>query len=207
MMNQITHFEFREEFKAKLIQALKLAQKSARQFEECIEMRFFESIDNSNSIYIYNRWTSKPAFEQHMEEICGQYLKQVLKSALNASSIQYVLDETSPLPVPAKLASEEDDLSVLFFIFKVNVSLKAQLLEQFKDHVEQTRKEDGNLLFDLFTVKDSPETLIVYEHWRNKSDVFDVHFKQDYAIKTGDIIKKSIIGNMDDCMHFVKEID
>lgn len=207
MMNQITCFEFRNEFKDKLIQALKLAEKSASQLEECIEMSSFLSKDNSNTIYMYNRWTSKIAFEQHMKEVCGQYLEQVLKSALNCSPVHYVLEENFPLLIPSKRTLGKEDLCIVFFIFKIDIAYRAELLAQFKEHIEQTRKEDGNLLFDLYTVKDSSDNLAVYGHWRKETDFLDVHFKQDYTIKTGDIIKKILIGKIDDCMHFVKEID
>ncbi|MEI8641776.1 antibiotic biosynthesis monooxygenase [Pseudoalteromonas sp. Hal099] len=80
-------------------------------------------------------------------------------------------------------------------------------MERFATHVTQTRsQEPGNLVFDLYSIENNDDTLVVYEHWRSESALWDIHFKQPYAVKTSELLAQAVVGDMQQYMSFVKEI-
>ncbi len=91
------------------------------------------------------------------------------------------LGETAPLPLYAKnprRPNPEDEVFVIFFIFKFKEGYRERLLRRFEKHVVHTREEEGCLLFDLYTVEGAPDTLAVDEHWRKESDVWETELYQ-----------------------------
>jgi len=46
----------------------------------------------------------------------------------------------------------------------------------------------------------------VYEHWRNESAVWDIHFRQTYSEVTGGLMKEVEVGEMEQYMNFVTEL-
>ncbi|WP_206542920.1 putative quinol monooxygenase [Lacinutrix algicola] len=132
---------------------------------------------------------------------------EVGQTALQMAPDFYFLGDTNPLPDHSKSANPEDEVFIIFFIFKLKTEFRSQLLNQFEDHITHTRKEEkGNILFDLYTVDDQDDTLAVYEHWRKESDVWDIHFHQPYAEKTGKLMEEAVIGDLKQYMNFVTEI-
>ena len=95
----------------------------------------------------------------------------------------------------------------MFCILKIDTDYKAELLTQFEAHITQTRQqEQGNLLFDLYTVENQEDTLVIYEHWRKESDLWDIHFSQPYVIETAQLMEKAVIGEIKQYMSFVTEL-
>jgi quinol monooxygenase YgiN len=84
--------------------------------------------------------------------------------------------------------------------------MQDSFVAQFKEHIAHTRQEHGNLLFDLYTIDNDDQTLVVYEHWRQESDVWDIHFQQPYAKVTGALMAEGVIGDMEQYMNFVTQI-
>lgn len=80
------------------------------------------------------------------------------------------------------------------------------MIAQFEKHITHTKNEAGNILFDLYTVDGSDDELVVYEHWRKESDVWDIHFHQPYAEETGALMEKAVVGDMKQHMNFVTEV-
>lgn len=102
--------------------------------------------------------------------------------------------DTQPAPIALKPADKDD---LLFnIIFKIKAGMQARFVEQFEEHITHTRQEQGNLLFNLYTIDSDDQTLVVYEHWRQESDVWDIHFHQSYAKIAGALMEKDVIGDM-----------
>lgn len=99
-----------------------------------------------------------------------------------------------------------DDVFIILFIFQFHETFRDKLLERFAEHIALTRTEEGCLLFDLYTIDGKDDTLVVYEHWRNESAVWDIHFKQPYSEVTGALLQEAIIGIMKQYMNFVTEL-
>ena len=116
------------------------------------------------------------------------------------------LEETEPKPVPPKQANQDDEVLVMFLILKVYPECRAEVLAQLQEHVSQSRHEEGNLLFEVYTVNGDETTIMAYEHWRNASAVFDVHVNQPYSQVTGPLLEKSVVGDLGQYMNLASEI-
>ncbi|MDM8517772.1 antibiotic biosynthesis monooxygenase [Desulfobacterales bacterium HSG16] len=111
------------------------------------------------------------------------------------SSVEILnLGETRPEPDHySKPVNLDDDIFTVFSIFKIKKDYHKRLLKQFEKHIAHTRREDGCILFDLYTVDGTDDTLAAYEHWRNASALWDIHSKQPYTVETDALIKEAVI--------------
>jgi len=193
-----------EMFKTAMLENQKEVQKEAGNQE----MKLFQDTNNPSIFFVYGRTKDEAALNTHVAETEDRGIEERVKDALAEPPTTYFLNETEPLPDHSKSANPEDDVFIIFFIFKIHKAFREKLLTQFKTHIEHTRKEEkGNILFDLYTVQNDETTLAVYEHWRKESDVWDIHFNQPYAVITGKLMEEAVVGDMKQYMHFVKEIN
>ncbi|WP_405291480.1 putative quinol monooxygenase [Algibacter sp. Ld11] len=207
MKSTIVKFTAKPEHKDTFAATLKEVQAATQKEAGNKEIRVFVSKAEDNVFFVYERWADKAAIKSHDKEPHTKKLMEVGQTALQSAPDFYFLGDTNPLPNHSKSANPEDDVFIIFFIFKLKTEFREALLEQFEDHITHTRKEeDGNILFDLYTVDNQVDTLAVYEHWRKESDVWDIHFNQPYAVKTGKLMEDAVIGDLKQYMNFVREI-
>ncbi|CAM4265410.1 putative quinol monooxygenase [Zobellia nedashkovskayae] len=207
MKSTIVKFTAKPEHKDTFAATLKEAQSATQKEAGNKEIKVFVSKAEDNVFFVYERWTDKAAITAHDNEPHTKKLMEVGQTVLQSAPDFYFLGDTNPLPDHSKSANPEDDVFIIFFIFKLKTEFREALLEQFEDHINHTRKEeDGNILFDLYTVDNQVDTLAVYEHWRKESDVWDIHFNQPYAVKTGKLMEDAVIGDLKQYMNFVREI-
>ncbi|WP_415224838.1 putative quinol monooxygenase [Psychromonas sp.] len=207
MINKIVKFNVKPEhlntFKKTLVEHKKNSQKEIN----FVEMRIYVDNQNSHLFFIYERFKDQEAVDFHITQPYTVKFGELLDAALAKPVEVFNLGETNPAPIALKTANPGDELFNIFFIFKIKEGKRARLLKQFEDHVSCTRQEEeGNLLFDLYTVEGDDNTLAVYEHWRKESDLWDIHFNQPYAKVTGALIEESVAGDMQQYMNFVTEI-
>lgn len=169
-------------------------------------MNLFVDNKNPNIIFAYDSWKDEAALESHKQTVHAQNMMQLAEIALESLPEIMMLGETNPTPAPVKFLNSEDEPFVIFFIFKIKEEYRERLLNRFEIHIENTRKEQGNLLFDLYTVNGVNDTLVVYEHWRTASDVWDIHMKQPYSEITGALMNEAVVGDLEQYMSFVTEI-
>lgn len=172
----------------------------------CLEMRLYIDNKNPNLFFVYERWLDDAAFASHATQAHTQSMVGLLDTALAAPVEIFNLSDTQPAPVALKSADQEDPLFNIIFIFKIKPGMQDRFVAQFKEHITHTRQEHGNLLFDLYTIDNDDQTLVVYEHWRQESDVWDIHFQQPYAKVTGALMAEGVIGEMEQYMNFVTQI-
>ena len=207
MKSTIVKFTAKPEHKDTFAVTLKEAQAATQKEAGNKEIKVFVSKAEDNVFFVYERWADKAAIIAHDNEPHTKKLMEVGQTALQSAPDFYFLGDINPLPDHSKSANPEDDVFIIFFIFKLKTEFREALLEQFEDHITHTRnEEEGNILFDLYTVDNQEDTLAVYEHWRKESDVWDIHFNQPYAVKTGKLMEDAVIGDLKQYMNFVREI-
>ncbi|MEZ9196871.1 putative quinol monooxygenase [Shewanella sp. 10N.286.54.B9] len=206
MLNQIVKFTVKPEYQAEFKAALMTNKQGAANEAGNVEMKMFVDNSNPNVFFAYERWADKAALEHHMTLPHTAAMIALFELALEQPVEVFHLGETNPLPIAIKPADPEDEVFIIFFIFKINPQMRQQLLAQFEEHIKHSRTEQGNLLFDLYTVEGDDSTLAVYEHWRKESDVWDIHFQQPYAKTTGALMEQAVVGDMQQYMNFVTEI-
>ena len=204
MLTRIFTFDVTPEhtaaFRASFLEAKAGTEKEA-QFEEA---KLFVDNSNPNRFFAYER-LQDDAEAFHNAQPYVKQLFEFLETSNTAVTVRHVTD-TKPVPDHSKTANTEDNVFVIFFIFKIKPEYKDQLVAQFEKHITHTKDEPGNILFDLYTVDGAEDELVVYEHWRKESDVWDIHFHQPYAEETGALMEKAVVGDMNQYMNFVTEV-
>ncbi len=204
-MNQLVIFNLKSEkaneFKQAAIKSLHLSLKE----DGNLDMKLFIDANNENTLYVYSRWKNKEVYDWHGAQSYTKELQKLAVVSLAGAPKILKLRETSPYP-KYDTQHKNEFKETLFFIFKFKKEYKEKLLKQFENHISNARKEDGNLLFDLYTIEGVDDEFVVYENWKNKSALFDIHFKQPYALETGKLLQEAIEGNIEEYMHFIKEI-
>jgi quinol monooxygenase YgiN len=207
MLNQIVKFNVKPEFVERFNEALIADKKGADQEAGFHEMRIFADKKDPSIIFAYERLEDQAALDQHSAQDYTKTVMELAQTALVQPPEFFSLGETALVPDHSKQPNAEDDVCVIFFIFKFKEGYRDRLLAQFEDHIGHTRQEAGNIIFDLYTVDGADDTLVVYEHWRRESDVWDIHFKQPYAEVTGALLAEAVEGDLTQFMSFVSEID
>lgn len=210
MITQIIKFDIKPEQVNDFKSALIAVKKEAVQEAGCLEISIFQDNKQPNIFFEYSRYQDQAALDAHLKEA---YTGKIIELADNLSQSPVAvmnLGETMPAPLHEanpKKANPDDDIFIIFFIFKIKDGYREKLLSQFETHVTKTRsEEEGNIIFDLYTIDGQDDTLAVYEHWRKESDVWDIHFNQPYAVETGKLMGEAVVGELEQYMNFVTEI-
>lgn len=206
MLTQLIKFTVKPEHQQNMTNVLLASIEGTRQEPGNINIDIFTDKTDPNVFFAYERWQDAAAMEFHRQQPYTQHLLSILGDVLAQPPQIHNLHDTQPAPVAVKPANPEDDIFSIFFIFPVNAEFRQPILAQFENHIEHTRREAGCLLFDLYTTEEEANTLVVYEHWRKESDVWDIHFNQPYAKTTGALLAQAVEGDLKQYMHFVKAL-
>lgn len=208
MITQIVKFDIKPEqidtFKAALV----VDKQGAESEQGCLELRLFQDKNQAGVFFAYERFQDQAALDYHAEQSYVKNVLGMLESASKAAPTVMVLNDTAPTPLHesnTKKVHEADDVFSVFFIFDIKPAYRQQLLTRFESHVENTRQEQGNLVFDLYTIDGKDDTLVIYEHWRKEPDLWDIHFNQPYAVETGALLNEAVVGDLKQYMNFVEE--
>ncbi|MEH6832478.1 MAG: antibiotic biosynthesis monooxygenase [Sulfitobacter sp.] len=205
MLTRIIKFDVKPE-QTQAFKAAFLKAKTATEVEAGFdEVRLFVDKSDAHKFFAYERLQSEQADKLHRDQPYTKELFDFLDSSETVATPLSVSD-TVPAPDHSRLPNPEDEVFVIFFIFKIKPEFRERLLAQFEKHITHTKNEPGNILFDLYTIDGVQDELVVYEHWRKESDVWDIHFHQPYAEETGALMEQAIVGDMKQYMHFVTEV-
>lgn len=210
MITQIVKFNIKDEYINQFKALLEDDKQGGKAETGLLEMRLYQDKNAPGVFFAYERSENQNAVNYHGAQPYTQALLQALPNISVSAPEAMNLKDTTPAPLHKrnlKTPNSQDDIFIIFFIFKIKLQYRAQLLTQFETHITQTRsQEEGNLIFDLYTIEGQDDTLAVYEHWRKESDVWDIHFNQPYAIQTGKLMHKAVVGDLEQYMSFVTEL-
>lgn len=210
MITQIVKFNIKDEYINQFKTLLEDDKQGGKAETGLLEMRLYQDKNAPGVFFAYERFENQNAVNYHGAQPYTQALLQALPNISESAPEVMNLKDTAPAPLHErnlKAPNSQEDIFIIFFIFKIKLQYRAQLLTQFETHITQTRsQEEGNLIFDLYTIEGQDDTLAVYEHWRKESDVWDIHFNQPYAIQTGKLMHKAVVGDLEQYMSFVTEL-
>ncbi|ASJ73224.1 putative quinol monooxygenase [Granulosicoccus antarcticus] len=202
MINRVIKFTVPSEQVSGFKASFAIASAGALQEPGFEQARLFVTRADSNTFFAYERLLDQ---DTHAAMPHTQQLFEFLASS-GTQVEQFNLGETAPAStLPANTDGGSDEFAV-FFIFKLRAGFRDQVLEQFAEHIKQARQEPGNVVFDLYTIDGSDDTLMVYERWENEAALMEIHFSQPYAQKTGALLNDAVAGSLEDAMHFATEI-
>ena len=204
---QIIKFSVKPESRDLFVAALQEQRQATSRKSGSLAMRIYQDVKDPDLFFAYERWAGEAELTNHQVQEYTQRFIQVAETALADSPTVYTLNDAQPETIEPLQPDPQDPRFNIFFIFKIKPGTREKLLSQFQKHIPPTRTEQGCLMFNLYTVEGNDEMLVVYEHWRKESDVWDIHFNQPYAMATGKVMDECVVGDMQQYMSFVREID
>jgi quinol monooxygenase YgiN len=73
---------------------------------------------------------------------------------------------------------DDNQITIVCFI-KAKEQKRQQVMKQLINLTQMTRKEPGNINYNLHIAKDDDHTFIIYENWKDQS-ALDYHMNQPY---------------------------
>ncbi len=207
MITVLSKFSVKPDYKEVFKKAMLENQELVKQEEGNLEMRLFVEKNDPTSFFVYGRTINQEALNIHSKLVEERGIAGKMVDALQEQPTTWFLGENKPLPDhDSKQANPEDDEVIIFFIFDAKAGYQNKLIAQFEKHVTHTRKEQGNILFDFYTINDTHTKYVVYERWRNEDAVWKTHMSQPYSEETGSLIKEVLVGDMEQYLHLVEEV-
>nr|WP_320118893.1 antibiotic biosynthesis monooxygenase [uncultured Marinifilum sp.] len=208
MFNLLAKFTVKPQSVPEFMEACVHSLKESRKEAGNIEMKLFADKKKSNVFYVYSRWDNAVAYEFHKTLPHSKNIANVAKATLVKVPEIMPLGATLPATVRgAKQVNSEDQVETLFFIFKIKEGYRDRIIKRFETHVEHSRTEEGNLLFEFYTIEGDENTFLVYEKWRNPDAVWKTHMNQPYSKLTGSLINEALVGEMEQYLNFVTELE
>jgi len=209
MLNRIIKIIVKPDYAAEVQSALIDMKAQTVQESGNKEMRLFVDKNQAHRFFVYERWQDETALAEHLKQPYTGHIVSEMQEAISTYEA-FELETVNPAPLyekNPKKAHPQDDVFVSIFIFRIKPESRVQLLEQFATHITHSREEEGNLLFDIYTVKGDENTLCMYSAWRKESDLWDVHFNKPYAVATGKLMHACAIGELEQYMNYVTEFE
>lgn len=66
--------------------------------------------------------------------------------------------------------------------FEIKPERLSDTLAAFADLAEETRKEPGTTVFDVYRARQEPTSVVLIEYWADQ-DAIDVHMKQPHTLR------------------------
>ena len=208
MFNLLAKFTVQPQSITEFMEACNHSVIESRKEAGNIEMKLFADDKKSNVFYVYSRWDNRAAYEFHKTLAHSRNIAKVAKATLKNAPEIMPLGLTLPAVVRGrKHVNSEDKVETLFFTFKIKDGYRDRIIKRFETHVKHSRNEEGNLIFEFYTIDGDENTFVVYEEWRNSKAVWETHMNKPYSEVTGKLIDETLVGEMDQYLNFVTELE
>ncbi len=171
-----------------------------------ISMTFFESRDNPNIFYLFERWVSQEALDSHFQQPYTVFALELSKTALASPMEITKLNDIDPMPKDQIKAPLPTDTSVdLICIFSIKPGMGQIFIDQFRKSIVHSRPEPGNINFFFHTVPGDTSTYVLYERWKSEA-ALQSHFQEPYTKELFEMFKRTLPQPAEHYLHYVKEI-
>jgi quinol monooxygenase YgiN len=151
---------------------LRAFRAEARNDPGVVSLELLQRIDRPNQFVLLGAWTDQKTFESHFETLHAKKLGDKIGTMLAAPND---IRQHSPLAV----APSRTEPNALYVVTHVDVvpPQKDNAVAELKVLAEESRKQTGNLRFDVWQQVNRPNHFTVIEAWSNRG-AFDLHQMQ-----------------------------
>jgi alpha-acetolactate decarboxylase len=171
-----------------------------------LEMKLFQDKSDPTNFIVFGRNEGAAALTSHSENVEDRGIAERVKPALaEAPKTLFLINQKPLLTQDVEIYNSDEDDVLLFFMFDVQEAHRDEFIEQLSTHTESTRKEEGNIRFDFYALKDNQNTFVIQEHWKNEAAGV-LHREYAYTKKTGKMMIEAI-GDLKQHAYFVNQIE
>jgi quinol monooxygenase YgiN len=109
-------------------------------------------------------------------------LRTLVLAALVGSSIPAAADDHPVVAAVKAKLKDPDKPFVMVVKVKIKPGMNEKFTTQFAEAIKGTRKEVGNLAYDLNCDTEDGQTYVAYEKWKNLK-ALEEHLKAEYVTK------------------------
>jgi quinol monooxygenase YgiN len=151
---------------------LRAFRAEARNDPGVVSLELLQRIDRPNQFVLLGAWTDQKTFESHFDTLHAKKLGDKIGTMLAAPND---MRQHNPLSV----APSRSEASALYVVTHVDVvpPQKDAAVAELKVLAEESRKQTGNLRFDVWQQANRPNHFTVIEAWSNRG-AFDLHQMQ-----------------------------
>jgi quinol monooxygenase YgiN len=151
---------------------LRAFRSEARNDPGVVSLELLQRIDRPNQFVLLGAWTDQKTFESHFDTLHAKKLGDKIGTMLAAPND---IRQHAPLAV----APSRSEASALYVVTHVDVvpPQKDNAVAELKVLAEESRKQTGNLRFDVWQQVNRPNHFTVIEAWSSRG-AFDLHQMQ-----------------------------
>lgn len=152
--------------------ALRAYRDAARKDQGVAILDAFQRVEQPNQFVVLGAWTDQKAFDAHRSGDASKKLNDKLATLL--TSPPDIRTHTALVPAPARVGKDPIIVVTHVDVVPAEKDNAASALEQLAD---QSRKQSGNLRFDVWRQTGRPNHFTVVEAWASRG-AFDLHQMQ-----------------------------
>lgn len=189
-VNILTKFEIKPKFIDNYIESMIENVNIVRKEPGNGEMRFFQDSNTTTNMFLIGRNKDETQLTKHTKEIEKRGVAQKLAPYSTVPpTVRFLTPIHSLNGNYSKYIDPNIPPHVAIVILKIQPEFEPEFLNTMKKHVELSRKEEGNLLFDFYKVNNSKNEYVVHDEWKNQA-AFDNHMIQPHSKNTAKVFEK-----------------
>lgn len=197
-------FQVKPQYREVLEKLLREDVIQARKEEGNLSMHLYRAKDTPYTYFLFERWKHQQALDAHFEKPYTKAILELSEEALNTPMDILFLNDLAPIsPVhygrSPKDAEEATDLVV---VFTVKEGEQQRFVRQFQYSAQNSRAEAGCAAFHIHSVKDAPNTFVLYERWETRADL-DMHFEQPYTKELFNLFEEVLEKPVEESLNFI----
>lgn len=188
------------------IDAMRENQQQVRSEDGNVEMRFFQEITNPTSFYLFGR-TVAGSIDDHSANVEDRGIENLVAPTINTPPVVRMLGATDQGTDfgPRDRGVTQQELIVIA-LFDLKPGYRERVLAQYDKQIPAVRAEPTSVLFNVFTIEDEPDKLVVYERWASQ-DIGQDFQQRPLSIETGALLAEAVISDLPSSIHPLREID
>lgn len=200
------------EIKSKAIDGFILSmienQKAVRAEKGSLEMRLFQGVDDPGIFYVFGRTDGQAGLEEHMASVAERGIEANTEDANKTPPIARHLGPAIGGAVFPSLSTPQiDGELIVAAVFDCKAGMRERVIEQYKKQIPNVRANPDCLAFNAWPVLGTSTKLAVYERWRSPEAGHRFSTTDKLSIETGEILGKSVNGQLSNFIVPLNEID
>lgn len=140
------------------------------------KMELYKAEHEPGSFYLFERWQSRSALDNHFQQPYTQGAFDLQKADLTEPIAMNYLEDLWPLSTLSQKQFHRP-LTTLIVPFETKPGCSDPFIDLFREFVPLVRKEPGNVEFHFHQVMGSENRFVLYERWETPDDL-DTHNQQ-----------------------------
>lgn len=164
----------------------------------CEQFDIFLPEGSGGSLTVFERWTEQSALDRHSQSAHLAAVNARAATDVDGDPEQFWLEDIEGIAAPlCGHASEPQRSRNMAITLTVQSDHRATFIEGFAKAMAASRGDEGCLAYDLYGVRDEPQSFVLFERWRSVEDHL-AHLVQAHMDETRALFAQTLAAPVDD---------